>query len=88
MPPNPNEFPFNFIYTSGNTSLSDIVDYRIDLNLMGTTNVDSFDVYINGDYYGSDLDLIQLNTNDIILIEVNKETVGQEANIDFVAKLV
>jgi hypothetical protein len=55
---------------------------------MGTTNVDSFDVYINGDYYGSDLNLIQLNTNDIILIEVNKETVGQEANIDFVAKLV
>jgi len=50
--------------------------------------VDSFDVYINGDYYGSDLNLIQLNTGDIILIEVTKETVGQEAQVDFTAKMV
>ena len=87
-PPNPNEFPFNFFYTSGNTSLSDVVDYRIDLSLVGTTNVDSFDVYINGDYYGSDLNLIQLNTGDIILIEVTKETVGQESKVDFTAKMI
>jgi len=87
-PPNPNEYPFNFFYTTGNTTLSDVIDYRIDLNLVGTTNVDSFDVYINSDYYGSDLDLIQLNTGDIISIDVNKETVGQEAQIDFIARLL
>jgi len=87
-PPNPNEFEFNFLYTSGNTVLSDVVDYRIDLSLNGTSNVDSFDVYINSDYYGSDLDVIQLNTGDIISIEVVKDSVGQEAQIDFTAKLL
>ena len=87
-PPNPNEYPFNFFYTTGNTTLSDVIDYRIDLNLVGTTNVDTFDVYINSDYYGSDLDLIQLNTGDIISIEVNKEIGGQEAQIDFIARLL
>lgn len=87
-PQNPNEYPFNFFYTTGNTTLSDVIDYRIDLNLVGTTNVDTFDVYINSDYYGSDLDLIQLNTGDIISIEVNKEVVGKEAKIDFIARLL
>ena len=87
-PSNPNEYPFNFFYTTGNTTLSDVIDYRIDLNLVGTTNVDSFDVYINSDYYGSDLDLIQLNTGDIISIEVNKKIGGQEAQIDFIARLL
>ena len=88
VPENPDLFPFNFYYTEDNTTLSDIIDYRIDLSLNTTINVDSFDVYINGDFYGSDLDKIQLNTSDIILIEVVKQTDGQTAQIDFTAKLV
>lgn len=87
-PPNPDQFPFNFLYTSGNTSLSDVIDYRIDLNLDTTLNVDTFDVYINGNFYGSDLNRIQLNTSDTILIEVTKETAGEIAKVDFTAKLV
>ena len=87
-PPNPDQFPFNFLYTSGNTSLSDVIDYRVDLNLDSTLNVDTFDVYINGSFYGSDLNKIQLNTSDTILIEVTKDIVGEVAQVDFTAKLV
>jgi hypothetical protein len=58
------------------------------LNLDSTLNVDTFDVYINGSFYGSDLNKIQLNTSDTILIEVTKDIVGEVAQVDFTAKLV
>ena len=68
--------------------MSDVIDYRVDLNLDSTLNVDTFDVYINGSFYGSDLNKIQLNTSDTILIEVTKDIVGEVAQVDFTAKLV
>jgi hypothetical protein len=89
MPPNPNQFEYRLFYTSGNTSLlDDQVDYRIDLNLTSSDNVESWDVTINGDYYGSDLETIQLNTNDILQVSITKTTPGQEALLLFDAKLV
>lgn len=89
IPPNPNQFEYRLFYTSGNTSLlDDQVDYRIDLNLTSSDNVESWDVTINGDYYGSDLETIQLNTNDILQVDITKTTPGQEALLLFDAKLV
>jgi hypothetical protein len=89
IPPNPNQFEYRLFYTSGNTSLlDDQVDYRIDLNLTSSDNVESWDVTINGDYYGSDLETIQLNTNDILQVSITKTTPGQEALLLFDAKLV
>jgi hypothetical protein len=51
-------------------------------------NVDTYDVYINNDYYGQDVSIIQLNTGDLLRVEITKETPGEEANIEFQAKLV
>jgi hypothetical protein len=45
-------------------------------------------VSINGDYYGSDLDKIQLNTNDILEVTVTKTNVGEESILLYEAKLV
>ena len=88
-PPNPNEFEYRLFYTSGNTSLIDNqVDYRIDLSLTSSDNVETWDVTINGDYYGSDLQTIQLNTNDILKVDITKTTPGQEAVLLYNAKLV
>jgi hypothetical protein len=89
IPPNPNEFEYPFFYTSGNTSLTDFpVDYRIDVKFISSQNVDTYDVYINDDYYGTDIFTIQLNQGDKFQVVVNKTTVGEEANILFNAKLV
>lgn len=88
-PPNPNQFEYRLFYTSGNTSLIDNqVDYRIDLNLVSSDNVESWDVTINGDFYGTDLETIQLNTNDVLEVDITKTTAGQEALLLFDAKLV
>jgi hypothetical protein len=64
------------------------VDYRINLSLVSTNNVSSWDVTINGDFYGSNLDTIQLNTGDILQVDITKDNVGEEALILYNAKLV
>jgi len=89
IPSNPDAFTYNLYYTETNTSLIDNeVDYRINLSLVNTKNVTTFFVFINGDYYGEDLQNIQLNTGDILRVDVVKTTPNQEANIEFGAKLV
>jgi hypothetical protein len=58
------------------------------MTLLGTTNVESFDVYINDDYYGSDVSEIQITTNDILRIEVVKDDNTLESTIKFESQLV
>jgi hypothetical protein len=50
--------------------------------------VDTFDVYINDNYFGSDTQIIQITTNDILRIEITKIDSNQEALIVFENKLV
>jgi hypothetical protein len=47
------------------------------------TNIQSFDVFINGLYYGSDLTQIQINTNDTMRLEITKNDDTQESTIMF-----
>jgi 2',3'-cyclic-nucleotide 2'-phosphodiesterase (5'-nucleotidase family) len=49
-----------------------MIDFSADMSLVGTDNVETYDVYINDDYYGSDVSVIQITTNDILRIEVTK----------------
>jgi len=88
FPENPDDFLSNFLYIVGNSSLSEIIDFTANMSLVGTTNVDSFDVYINGDYYGSDVAEIQITTNDILRIDVVKTDNTLESTIKFESQLV
>jgi hypothetical protein len=89
QPPNPDNFTYNLFYTSGNTSIIDNqVDYRIDLSFVKSTNVTTYFTFINDDYFGENLGSIQLNTGDILRVDVVKQTPGQEADVEFQAKLV
>jgi len=87
-PENPNEFEMNFLFVSGNTTLTDMIDFTANMNLVSSNNVDTFDVYINGDYYGSDVQNIQITTNDILRIEVTKNNIAKESNVLYENKLV
>jgi hypothetical protein len=88
FPKNPDEFPTEFLFVSGNTTLVDMIDFTANMSLVGTDNIDTYDVYINDDYYGSDVSLIQITTNDILRIEVTKNDNTQESKITFNNKLV
>ena len=87
-PENPNEFQMPFLFVSGNTSLTDRIDFTANMTLLSTDNIDSFDVYINNDYYGSDLQVIEISTNDILRIDVTKNDDTQESTVLFENKLV
>jgi hypothetical protein len=87
-PENPDEFNFQFLFVTGNTTLADRIDFRANMSFLSSDNVDTFDVYINNNYYGSDTQIIQITTNDILRIEVTKINNNQEALIIFDNKLV
>ena len=60
------------LFVVGNDINSQIFDYTSNLIIGGLTNIGSFDVYINNDYYGSDLSEIQINTDDKLKLVVVK----------------
>jgi hypothetical protein len=60
------------LFVVGNNINSQIFDYTSNLIIGGLTNIGSFDVYINNDYYGSDLSEIQINTDDKLKLVVVK----------------
>ena len=87
-PENPDEFEMPFLFVSGNTILTDVIDFTANMNLISTDNVDTFDVYINGDYYGSDIQNIEITTNDVLRIEVTKTESSQSSLVTYENKLV
>ena len=76
------------LFLVGVTTLTQIFHYIVDIKIGNITNVESFDVYINGDYYGADVQIIQITTNDTLRIDVTKTDNTQEGNILFENKLV
>lgn len=87
-PENPNEFMKKFLYNIGVNSLSEFIEFTADISVLGSQNISSYDVYINGDYFGSDVPVIQITTNDILKIDVTKINASLESFIDMECKLV
>lgn len=83
-----NKFEFIINYLNGLTTLSDVIPYRVNLHYMESYNIITYDVYINGDYYGSDVTKIQLNTNDNLSVSITKSNVSEDAKIKFKTELV
>jgi hypothetical protein len=75
------------LFLVGNTILTQLFSYVVDIKIGGLINVNSFDVYINDDYYGSDLDLIQINSGDVLRLEIVKNNELMESTIQFIDKV-
>ena len=88
FPENPDEFLTNFLYVVGNDMLIERIDFTANMEFVKSSNISSYDVYINDDYYGTDVQKIQITTNDVLRIEVIKENTSNEAAIQFDSKLV
>lgn len=84
----PESATLDVLFVVGNNIITQIFDYTVDLNLVETNNVESFEVYINNDYYGMDIEQIQLNTNDTLKIIVVKNDIDKDSTIKFSDVLV
>ena len=76
------------LFIVGNNTLTQSFSYIVDIKIGGTTNVDSYDVYINDDYYGSDLELIQINSGDGLRLDIVKDDDQLESTIQFIDKIL
>jgi hypothetical protein len=76
------------LFLVGNNTLTQLFSYIVDIKIGGTTNVDSFDVYINNDYYGSDLELIQINSGDVLKLDIVRTDNQLESTIQFIDKIL
>jgi hypothetical protein len=88
FPENPNQFQLPFIFLSGITSLTDVVDYRVNMNVNESENISYYDIFINYNYYGSDLQQLEINTNDILQIDIIKIDENKTAKLNFDCKLI
>lgn len=88
FPENPDTFQYNLIVGAGVETKTLTADYTGDFNLLGKDNIDSYEVYINGDFYGTDVDVIQVNTKDEIRFDVIKTNTGEIAVLEYKIKLL
>ncbi len=75
----PNNFPLT--YNVGNDVLSQTFYYTTNANIIDSTNISNYDVYINDDYYGSNVGQIQINTGDVVRIRIVRSDVNSESSL-------
>lgn len=88
FPENKDTFSLAITIPANSITKQLMVDYTGDFVTKGKTNIDSYDVYINDDFYGSNVLVIQVNTNDTLRFEVVKTTNGVESTLEYGIKLL
>jgi len=87
FPSAPNFFDFNFPYLDNNTQIYEPFFYTADLKVKGLENVNSYSVYINDNYVGDDIEVIQVSNGDVVRIDIVKTVSGQTSTIKTTAYL-
>jgi hypothetical protein len=76
-PPNPDQYVFNASYPIGTTTYTQTFDYTANIKIDGSENVTSYEIYINGLYYGNSAiplstGYIQINSGDELTLNIVK----------------
>jgi hypothetical protein len=72
-----------YSYSTTSIEVSKTFEYICNLNYLNDVNVGDYDVFINDLYYGNTLQTIQVNTNDVVKIIVNKIDPASISEITF-----
>lgn len=75
-------------YKNNSTTQEYNFEYTCNLFFEQSTNVESYSVYINNQYYGDDVDTIQINTNDVLRIDIISDGLTSIPSLSFSQKLV
>jgi hypothetical protein len=76
------------LFITGNTVVNQVFNYTTDLIVQDTKNITSYDVYLNDFFYGSNLNKIQINTNDSLKIEIVKTNPSLESVITLSSEII
>jgi len=92
-PPNPDQYVFNANFPIGMTSYTQTFNYSANININGDVNINTYEFLINGLYYGNDITtlpagMIQINTNDILTINIVKTNNAQSSSFNLVSTIV
>ena len=80
--------PQQILFIEGVDTVTQLYDYTTNLILGNTQNINSYDVYINNNYFGSDLSEIQLNSGDVLRITVTKISPSSSSKIELLSNLL
>jgi hypothetical protein len=75
-------------YPNSGTSKEYYFDYTCNLFFESSTNIDTYSVYINNQYYGDNVDTIQINTDDLLRIDIVSDGLSEIPSVSFSQKLV
>jgi len=87
-PKNPSLFPLTFNFSAGTTAYTENYKYTADLSFEGMKNISSWDVYINDDFYGSDLTEIQLTSGNNLTLNITPTDPSSDSQIVYIARLI
>jgi hypothetical protein len=87
-PKNPSLFPLTFNFSTGTTAYTENYKYTADLSFDGMQNISSWDVYINDDFYGSDLSEIQLTSGNNLTLNITPTDPSSDSQIVYIARLI
>jgi hypothetical protein len=77
-----------FVFSDVETEKEETFRSTVNRRFMDSKNVDSYSVFINGDYYGDDIVEIQVNNGDVITITIVKENTSEISSIVFNEELI
>ena len=70
-----------YIFGVGNYTFNKVYDYNTNFIISSKDNIDSFDVFINNNYYGTDLNEVSINNQDDLKIVIIKTNESLESKI-------
>jgi len=82
-PGNKSSLDFDFDYSLGVNTLSQIFYYNGDFIITKIDNITSYDVFINNEFYGSNIPSFQLNDKDELRIDIVKDDITKIGKLDF-----
>jgi hypothetical protein len=80
-PSRPDSFDLDLLFVSGVTQLNEVFRYTVDLKTTTIDNVSSYSVFINNNYLGDNLPVIQITDGDTLKVIVTKTDNTKESII-------
>jgi hypothetical protein len=85
---NPSSYKVNVDFPNDIDTIEKRFFDKVDLEFLGGENFNSYDLYINGLYYGNNVFNIQVNSEDLLSFYVNKNIPNEPSKLEFLAKIV